>query len=75
MVLVEAEKVQSERKSIFEKEFGNNRNNMSDSIRADYDNLLDQLRKIDPNNKYFENVGVQLTKNKVKLPYCMPYLG
>ena len=37
-----------------------------------YDLLYDRLKKIDPNNKFFKQIGFNVhTKNKIKLPYHM----
>jgi DNA ligase (NAD+) len=41
-----------------------------------YDQLIDHLRKIDPNNKYFTEVGAPVdNKDKVKLPFSMGSLN
>ena len=40
----------------------------------EYDDLLDTLREMDPNNAYFTNVGATPTKDRVKLPIPMPSL-
>lgn len=36
---------------------------------VEYDNLRDQLYKLDPKNKYFKLIGCEVTDNCVKLPY------
>jgi len=41
---------------------------MSDKL---FDELYDEIKKRDPNNKFLKNVGFEAKKNKIELPYYM----
>lgn len=46
--------------------YNTSRKILSDS---EYDELKDELRKLDPTNKYLSEVGYKVKGNKIKLPY------